>query len=506
MTAPGVFTPYSTLRNMMGTLPTWIPDPLDQERILSYQVYEQIYWGVPETFKIVARGAEDKPIYVPTGRIIVDTTHRYVATGFDFAVDLRTGGAASQSADVQAVTLAMEDLWTREKFRSKFAGNKRYGLIRGDWAWHIVADPNKLAGSRISIYPLDPASYFPIWDENDLDKIVGCHIVDQVHVGNDDFIKRLTYRKTETGSITSEEALFKLDDWQGPTAKVEQIVTPLQELPPEITALPVYHVKNFDEPANPFGSSELRGLERIIGAINQTVSDEELSLALMGLGLYATDAPPPTNDDGEEIAWQLGPGRVVEHPAGTKWERVNGITSIQPSQDHIGFLLNMINEAAGTPDVARGKVDVKVAESGISLMLQMAPMLSKVAEKDQLVMDTHDQMFFDLVNGWFPAYEQTSFGDARVRTRVGDKLPVDRAAKFQELNNMLDKKVISVEFYREEATKLGYKFPANMDSQIAAANAAAAALVDPFGARLADPATTDPNAAGAPPAPTIITN
>jgi hypothetical protein len=494
MTSPGVFTPYSTVRNLMGTLPTWIPDQLDQERILSYQVYEQIYWGVPETFKIVARGTEDKPIYVPTGRIIVDTTHRYVASGFDFSVDLRTGGDSSQSADAQAVTLAMEDLWTRERFRSKFNGNKRYGLIRGDWAWHIVADDTKLPGSRISIYPLDPASYFPIWDEDDLDKIVGCHIVDTVQVGNDQFIKRLTYRKTETGSITSEESLFKVDDWFGPEAKVQQVLKPLTELPPTITALPVYHIKNFEEPANPFGSSELRGLERIIASVNQTISDEELTLALEGLGVYATDAPPPVDENDQETTWQLGPGRVVEHPAGSKFERITGVGSVKPSQDHLAFLLAMIHEASGTPDVARGKVDVKVAESGISLMLQMAPMLAKVDEKDQLVKDVHDQMFFDLVNGWFPGYESTSFGDARVRARVGDKLPVDRAARFKELNDMLDKGVISSDFYRSEATKLGYKFPDTMVNEIAADNATKAALVDPFGTRLAqeDPANTDP--------------
>ena len=472
----------------MGALPTWIPDQLDQERVLSYQIYEQIYWGVPETFKLVARGAEDKPIYVPTGRIIVDTTHRYTATGFDFGVDLRSGGEASASQDAQAVTLAMEDLWTRERFRSKFNGNKRYGLIRGDWCWHIVADDEKAPGTRISIYPLDPASYFPIWDEDDLDKIVGCHIVDTVQIGNDQFIKRLTYRKTETGTITSEESLFPVDNWNGPDAKAERILRPPMELPPSITALPVYHIKNFEEPANPFGSSELRGLERIIGAVNQTISDEELTLALDGLGLYATTAPPPVDENDEETTWQLGPGRVVEHPAGTDWKRVSGVGSVTPSQDHIAFLLRMVNEAAAVADVARGKVDVSVAESGISLMLQMAPMLAKVDEKDQLVKDTHDQMFYDLVNGWFPGYEQTSFGDdVRVRTRLGEKLPVDRAAKFKELSQMLADKVISVQFYRMEATKLGYDFPEDMDQQILdSTRAITEASMDPLGSRMSE--------------------
>lgn len=493
MTSPGIFTPYSTVRSLMGALPTWISDDLDKERIQSYQIYEQIYWGIPETFKLTARGAENRPIYVPTGRTIVDTTHRYTATGFGISVDLRTAGEASASADVQALTLAMDDLFTRERFKSKMNGNKRYGLIRGDWLWHIVGDDTKMQGSRISIYALDPASYFPIWDEDDLDKIVGCHIVDTyVDAKGDQFIKRLTYRKTETGSITSEAALFELDNWQGPEAKPKTILKPPMELPPSITALPVYHIKNFDEPANPFGSSELRGLERIIAAVNQTISDEELALALEGLGVYATDAPAPVNDDGEETDWVLGPGRVVEVPSGNKFERISGVTSVKASQDHIAFLLQMMREASGTPDVAIGKVDVAVAESGISLMLQMAPMLAKVEEKDQLVIDTHDQMWFDLVNGWFPGYESTSFGDARVKSRMGDKLPVDRAAKFTELNDMLDKKVISVSFYRAEAAKLGYVFPDNMDAEIVASTRAISeATADPFGSRLTDEANQD---------------
>ena len=68
--ASGVFTPYSTVRTFSATLPSWVP-PEDQERIQSYQTYEEIYWNHPETFKLVVRGTESKPIYVPSGRIIV---------------------------------------------------------------------------------------------------------------------------------------------------------------------------------------------------------------------------------------------------------------------------------------------------------------------------------------------------------------------------------------------------------------------------------------------------
>lgn len=496
MTTPGVMTPYSTLEYFFPeAMPTWIVDPLDQQRITSYQVYEQIYWNVPKTFKLVYRGQEDKPIYVPSGRTIIEATNRYIAPDFGFTVTPRAD--VTQTINAEVVAQAQEllaDLFTRERFFSKFAGNKRYGLIRGDWLWHIVADPTKPEGTRISIYPLDPGSYFPIWDDDDLDRILGCHIVD-MFVDSDDetYIKRLTYRKSidangvpvAGGPITVEEAVFALDDWEGPTAKPKRIIRPLTALP-GITSLPVYHIKNFEEPANPFGSSELRGVERLIGAVNQSISDEELALSLEGLGLYGTDAPRPVNDDGAETDWVLGPGRVVEYPLGHKFERINGISSVAPYQDHVGYLEKRLFQALGVSDAAMGIVDVSVAQSGISLQLQFQPMVAKTNEKDQDILAVHAQMFYDLVNMWLPTYENLSFDGLRVMPRIGGKIPVDRVAKFTELNDMKDRGVISGAYYRMEASRLGYVFPENIDQQIAdeaAATAAATASTDPFVAR-----------------------
>ena len=48
------FTPYSTARNLMGVLPTWMSE-WDAQRITAYQIYEQIYWNVPDTFKLLQR-------------------------------------------------------------------------------------------------------------------------------------------------------------------------------------------------------------------------------------------------------------------------------------------------------------------------------------------------------------------------------------------------------------------------------------------------------------------
>lgn len=483
-------TPYSTAVPLFSASmkPTWVPDELDVERIASYTLYEQIYWTVPDTLKLVARGYEDKPIYVPSGRTIVEATNRYTAPGFKFTATARFD---SPGVDTTTAQQFWDDFFAREEFLTRFAGNKRFGLIRGDWCWHITADPNKPIGSRLSISSIDPASYFPITHPDNVDKIIGCHIVEQIKVGSDDRIRRLTYRKVgadvnaPTGKISVEEGIFKLDKWFGP-GNPEKVIQDVHELPPQITALPVYHIKNFEEPQNPFGSSELRGFERIMAAVNQAVSDEELALALEGLGVYETDAPPPRNASGDEVPWTLGPGYVVEHPLGTKFARVGGVGSVSPLQDHIGFLIKSLREAAATPDIAVGVVDVKVAESGIARTLQLGPMLAKTDEKDQVIIDKHRQMGFDLINGWGPAYEQATFDGVDLRPQVGDKMPVDRTARLAELNDMLDRKVIDTEYYRSEATKLGYVFPADIGKTIAEAaaqDAANAVAADPFAQR-----------------------
>lgn len=491
-------TPYSTLEYFWpGTSPSWIQSELDKQRIQSYQIYEQIYWNVPTTFKLVYRGQEDKPIYIPTAKTIIEATTRYTAPDFGFMVTAR--GDSQVTANSEAVTQAtqvMNDLFTRERFFSKFVGNKRYGLIRGDWLWHIVGDPTKTPGTKISIYPLDPGSYFPIWHPDDLDRVLGCHIVDTFLDDQENtLIKRLTYRKSETpgGPITVEEAIFELDeDWEGPSGKPLKVIRP-RTVVKGITSLPVYHIRNFEEPGNPFGSSELRGVERLLGAINQGISDEELSLSLEGLGLYSTDAPHPTNDEGEEIDWILGPGRVVERPPGTSFDRVNGVSSVAPYQDHLGYLEKKLFQATGVSEAAMGIVDVAVAQSGISLQLQFQPMVAKTNEKDAEIVAVHMQMFYDLATQWMPTYEGLNFDGMTVSPVIGGKIPVDRVAKFTELNGMMDRKVISAAYYRQEANRLGYTFPEDIDQQIVdeTQSLASAEGADPFADRAAQELVTD---------------
>lgn len=492
MTTPGITTPYSTVQPMFGPLPGWVP-PLEQQRIESYRVYEDIYWNNPDTFKLTARGSEDRPIYVPTGRTIVDTTNRYVGTGFDFLVDPTIGGDDAKALATKAFTR----LFRREKFKSRYAMNKRYGLIRGDWLWHIVADPLKAPGTRISIKAIDPGAWFPVYQDDDLDRLVKIHIAEQfVYPGDTKvWVKRLTYERLPSGQIQASEGIFDLKDWDL-SGSPEEVTLPPTTLDPRITAFPVYHIKNFEEPQNPYGSSELRGLERVMAAVNQAVSDQDLALALQGLGLYATDGAGPVDEEGNDIPWQLGPGQVVENALGFK--RIDGIGSVQPSLDHIGMLVNFMKEASATPDAAIGKVDVQVAESGVALLLQLGPMLAKAEEKDQEIIDVHTQMFFDLKN-WFLVYEGENFVEADVLPLLGSKIPINRDKEIQFVLDMIAAKVMSAQTGRERLAVLGYKFEENeavIIAQEAALTTESMTPVDPLAERVAAELATLGGAAG----------
>ena len=98
---------------------------------MSYQIYEEIYENVPSTFKLVARGKEDKPIYIPTAKTIINTTHRYVASGFGFMISPKLGETVADE-EILVLTQFWQDFFKRERFYSQFNGNKRYGLVRGD--------------------------------------------------------------------------------------------------------------------------------------------------------------------------------------------------------------------------------------------------------------------------------------------------------------------------------------------------------------------------------------
>jgi hypothetical protein len=486
------FTPYSTGASLFGQKPTWVSDELEQQRLQSYQLYEAIYWNNPGTFKLVQRGTNDQPIYVPSARTIVDTVNRYVAPGFSLNITARAedGTPVEDSPDVLAARFAMQDFFKRERFEAKFSGAKRYCQIQGDWVWHLTADPTKPVGSRLSLNTLDPSMYFPQFDPNNIERIVAVFLAEPyTPEDGEPGVRRICYRKVpsgDTSKITVEEGIFESDTWESLTAAPRQVVRAVSDLPEDITSIPVYHIKGFEEPGNPWGSSEVRGFESLMTAINQTMSDEDLTLALEGIGMYHTTASHPVDPDTRKpVPWQLGPGRVVTHAEGTDWDRVEGARSVSPYGDHYDRLVTSMREAAATPDIAVGAVDVQIASSGIALALQLQPVLAKADEKNTLIIGTHNQMFYDILMMWYPAYEETVFAGIVVDCIVKSAVPIDREARFTELNDMLDRDVIDAEFYRSEASKLGYVFPPDIADRTAAIAAAKAQTqADAFSSRV----------------------
>ena len=489
-------SPYSTALPLLGVLPTWLT-PTDAQRIEAYALYEGMYRNVPDAYEIIQRGNESNPILIPSAKTIIEACNRFLAKDWTFVADPRLGTDSERALLMQVMT----PLFRRERVWSKFASQKRYGLIRGDTCWHIVADPLLSQGKRISILELDPASYFPIYDEADDSKRIGCHIVEiRVNDKNEQMIKRQTYRKDPvSGTITHEVTWWELGAWDDRNIDPKDLKkaknppappVPVHPLPPEITALPVYHIKNDPAPSDHFGVSELAGLERIAAAVSQVISDEEIELALSGLGLYVTTSGPPVDEAGNETSWRIGPGYVAEIDPDADWKRVNGVISVEPNLDHARYLEAKMKEASGTPDIAIGDItDVRLAESGIALSFKMAPLLAKCSEKEQEMLSIYDQMLYDISRGWLPAYESINFGESATAVSiVSDPMPINREAFLKEVGLLIDKGIISVEYARVLVSeKLGLEFPAEMGEQVVLEQAALAAArnTDPFEARIA---------------------
>jgi len=393
----------------------------------------------------------------------------------------------------------MSDLAKREKLYSRFNANKRYGIMRGDWMFHLYADPTVEPGSKISVFGVDPASVFPIYMENNVDVIIGYDIVDLFldNEGNTK-LKRLRYfKQTEKAGpspITVEELIFELDAWGGP-GMAEDEAKPInvpgvellapQTLPAPIDHLPIYHIPNFSEPGVIWGSSEMRGLERIMAAINQGISDEELALALDGLGVYTTDAGTPVNENEEDIGWNLGPGRVVELPDGKTMSRLTGISSVAPSQEHLAYLHSVLDESIGIPGIAKGRPDVTVAESGIALLLELGPLLARVEEKEQIVTDVVTNMLYDL-SKWYVAYEGGAFRSLLEVTRwmpkYGPKIPENQQQAFDNTLTLAAAvpQIVPMSYIRDRLRKNGFE---DMPDE-AAIDSAMNAEADATGARV----------------------
>jgi hypothetical protein len=512
--------PYESIASYVASAdrPGWVAGVDEQLRVASYDVYSKIYWNDPNTYALVQRGSDTKPIYLPSGRTIVEAVNRYLATGMDFAL---TGGS---DADKELAKSTMDTLFRREGFHSKFATQKRMGLIKGAQCWHIIGDDRKPEGRRISVLELSPGSAFAITDTEDPTKVIGWHVIAKMLDPNNpsnNVIRRQTYRKildnSGTATISSELAYFTEDGWDDrldpDTLKPFQELKPYSissvafaahppiDLDPRIQSLPVYVIPNKRTPESPWGYSELRGMERITAAINQAISDEELALAMEGLGLYTTTSGPPRDEAGTELNWIIGPGRVVEHDPDSDWKRVQGISSVAPVQEHLKALMASALDAVGVPDVALGKVDVKVAESGIALALEMSPLLAGNAEKEQEMAYQLDHLLYDLLTGWLPTYEgyQRPLG-LDIAPVFGDPMPTDRAATIAEATALVGAGFWTVEqaqAYLSE--KLGITFDLSASADLLKQERTLAIARDPFGQRLLgeseDVATTTPTPA-----------
>ncbi len=466
----------------------------DADRIRSYELYEDFYYNVPDSFKILIRGEDNEPVYIPSAKKIVEAMNRFLCKNFAFFVP--PSGDPSLAEAEGELLLRIGNLFKREKFQAKFASQKRNGLIRGDAMWYVVADPTKKQFARLSLYELDPGNVFYIIDPNDKERILGLHIVETISDPRekDDKTKMITRRRTylkagvrydsSTSQYTQDPtdvegiwtevthwAIGKWDDRNMKNEDMEQIKiamdVPMFQLPPQITSLPVYHWKNSRRTGTHYGDSEVSGIETLIDAINQGISDTNLTMILQGLGLYVTDSKPPVDASGKTTNWNLGPAGVVETAQGSTFQRVSGVGSVSPYLDFLTELKNSAQEANGIPDIAAGKVDVSVAESGISLQLQLAPIIASSQEKELEILGTMDHLLYDLKNQWFPAYEEIEFSEEiDIVSKTDDPLPVNREARVQEVMLLFTSNLITIAAAQAELAKLGYSFAAGDEKQV----------------------------------------
>lgn len=454
------FSPWSTLKAVTALKPpptSWVP-PEEGERIAAYAKYEEMYWNDPHQYALRVLEGEE-PVYVPNARVVVDTTSHYFMKG------LRVFCNAEHSK----LSSALKAFLDRELFYSRFQAAKHSGVVKGDFLFHLTANPLKPEKTRLSLNSVDPARVYPIYDEDIPDKMIACHLIDiWREIDGTEYVKKLTYRLVELEGlrrVSREEAIYELyPTWYGPEPRLKKVLLPYALLDEKIRSIPIYWFKNIDWEGWLYGVSELKGLEGLLKSVSQSSTDVQGALSLEGLGVYATDGGRPVDDNGNETDWELSPGKVMEVPSGSYFRRVEGLTSITPATDQIDYLEGKINEASSLTDVARGEVDVQIAQSGIALAIRFLPTLAKMEQRDLAGVGKLKQLFYDWVI-WHEVFEFELL-EGEVLVEIGDKLPSNRTERLNELNNMLDRKVISAQYYRDQMQKLGYVFPEEIADQI----------------------------------------
>lgn len=504
-------SPYSTALKLGHEKPSHIKNPDDIERVTAYWTYTDIFRNIEDAFALVMRDDEGDEIsrrFIPSARTIIEATNRY------FAVDpvitpnpliVAPDGSTVEADDVTKLQLMKlwNDFAIREEFFAKYMSLKRWTLVRADGILHLMADDTKPEGQRLRIVELDPATYFTIKDPLDAERVVGVYIVTIVDDdAGDPIAQRQSYLKLEDGKIQTRLEFFETDGWDDRPPLSGEDLKPLNPpqrfsesallagfvLPDPITSIPVYHFRNNRAGTEPFGVSEIQGIETLLAGIHQTATDQDVTIALAGIGVYVTTSGKPKNADGTEAEWVIAPASIIElESVEDKFERVKGVDSVQPLLDHSGYLAAQARETTGTPDVAIGKVDVQVAQSGIALAIQFSPILSKNQEKEVEFKNKTDQLLYDVVTMWFPAFESFQANGITLGITFGDPLPVNRKEVLEEVVTMVKEKLVSIEFGQQILReKLGYDIPTDMLQRIVAEQEQ---LLDATGARISEEAS-----------------
>jgi hypothetical protein len=513
-------SPYKTAELFGLAPPAHVSDKAadDKERLRAYDTYEALYDNQTELFESLMSISGDSTTFrrlISTARSIIEGTNRYLAGGLEWVGTPppdQSGAQAAAGAGSEEVALTLgvlNPLLDREEFAAKFLSLKRWMLVRGDALLHITADDSKPEGRKISITELDPRTYFAIPDAADSEHVVGCYLVNIIKDDEDkEIAARLEYRKiqddeqsaaangTAIGQVFVKLSFYELAKWDDRFGEELAPVSPPQRfggdrfvpllegvaLDARITTVPVYHFRNGRRGNKIFGISELQGLETLILGVNQTTTDQELALAMAGLGVYWTDSGQPRDDEGNAVPWEISPASMLRVDDGKQVQRVQGVLTVQPGISHADFLKGNAQETSGTPKIALGGIDASNPASGVALSIQMAPMVAKNEEKEEEIIAKLVQMMFDLLTGWLPVHEGYTDNGVRIVPAFDDPIPVNREAVINELNILVTAKIISAAYARTVlASKLGYVFTTDVGAEVAGEQQAAA---DIAGARL----------------------
>lgn len=498
-------SPYATATALNRPVPPHVTDLEDQARIRAYGTYEDIWNNVPEAFAALLRAGDD-PLarrYIPAVREIIEAVNRYLAQDMETVWTPIPGNTVTddQMAEWRG---RLESFWAREEVPIKFMSSKRWMLIKGDSLLHITADPSKPGGARVRLTEVEPEQYFPIYDPADGERVLGCYLVSVVEDDEgEEIVQRIEYHRVlseddagkfgaPVGTIFYRLGFFETDGWDARDPEVDEapVNPPSWAVPPEgapdpfagfaldprITALPVYHSRNRRRGGKPgrFGVSEIQGLESVFAGLIQNASDEDLTVAMDGIGVYYTTSGKARDAAGNEIAFVVGPGSIAELEPGSVFGRVSGVSSVQPYQDHLKMLKDAARGSNAAPAIASGNVDSSVTLSGVAMRIEFMPVLAANAEREEEMGSRWSQLLYALLNMWFPVYEGWQPLPLQPSVVFGDPLPQDRSAILEEVTAMLTAGVISKEWAAGYlAEKLGFKFPEGMVEQAAAEQQAA---------------------------------